>query len=67
MERRGSRKVQRALMSDVRRHDEEQCTTVRNPRAGYVGMVVVVNAGLFIGSLVFLATGQSFEQFRGIE
>jgi hypothetical protein len=26
-----------------------------------------VNAGLFVGSLVFLASGQSFEQFRGIE
>ena len=32
-----------------------------------VGMAVVVNVGLFIGSLVFLASGQSFEQFSGIE
>jgi len=31
------------------------------------GMAVVVNAGLFIGSLIFLASGQSFEQFKGIE
>lgn len=30
-------------------------------------MAVVVNIGLFIGSLIFLASGQSFEQFRGIE
>jgi hypothetical protein len=30
-------------------------------------MAVVVNVGLFIGSLMFLASGQSFEQFRGIE
>jgi len=32
-----------------------------------VSTAVVVNVGLFIGSLVFLASGQSFEQFRGIE
>jgi hypothetical protein len=32
-----------------------------------VSMAVVVNLGLFIGSLIFLASGQSFEQFRGIE
>ncbi len=31
-----------------------------------VGIAVAVNAGLFVGSLIFLATGQSFEQFRGI-
>lgn len=31
-----------------------------------VGMTVVVNVGLFIGSLIFLASGQSFEQFRGL-
>ena len=30
-------------------------------------MAVVVNVGLFVGSLRFLASGQSFEQFRGIE
>jgi len=33
----------------------------------FVSMAVVVNVGLFIGSLIFLANGQSFEQFRGIE
>lgn len=32
-----------------------------------VSMVVVLNVGLFIGSLIFLASGQSFEQFKGIE
>ena len=32
-----------------------------------VGLAVVVNIGLFIGSLIFLASGQSFEQFKGIE
>lgn len=32
-----------------------------------VGMAIVVNVGLFIGSLIFLASGQSFEQFGGIE
>jgi hypothetical protein len=32
-----------------------------------VGMAVVVNLGLFIGSLIFLASGQSFEQFGGID
>lgn len=32
-----------------------------------VGMAIVVNLGLFIGSLIFLASGQSFEQFKGIE
>lgn len=32
-----------------------------------VSVAVVVNAGLFIGSLIFLASGQSFEQFRGME
>jgi hypothetical protein len=32
-----------------------------------VSMAVVVNVGLFIGSLIFLASGQSFEQFSGIE
>jgi hypothetical protein len=33
----------------------------------FVSLAVVVNVGLFIGSLIFLASGQSFEQFRGIE
>ncbi len=32
-----------------------------------VSMAIVVNVGLFIGSLIFLASGQSFEQFRGTE
>jgi hypothetical protein len=32
-----------------------------------VSLAVVVNVGLFIGSLIFLASGQSFEQFSGIE
>lgn len=32
-----------------------------------VAMAVVVNVGLFIGSLIFMASGQSFEQFRGIQ
>ena len=32
-----------------------------------VSMAVVINVGLFIGSLIFLGSGQSFEQFRGIE
>ena len=29
-----------------------------------VALAVVVNVGLFIGSLIFLASGQSFERFR---
>jgi len=32
-----------------------------------VSVAVVVNVGLFIGSLIFLASGQSFEQFSGME
>jgi hypothetical protein len=32
-----------------------------------VGLSVAVNVSLFIGSLVFLASGQSFEQFSGME
>ena len=32
-----------------------------------VVMAVAVNGGLFIGSLVFLASGQSFEQFTAID
>ncbi len=34
---------------------------------GIAGLAVVFNVGLFIGSLIFLASGQSFEQFRGME
>jgi hypothetical protein len=30
------------------------------------GLTAVVAGGLFVGSLVFLASGQTFEQFRGI-
>ena len=30
-----------------------------------LAMAIVVNLGLFIGSWVFLASGQTFEQFRG--
>jgi hypothetical protein len=32
-----------------------------------VGIAVVVNVGLFIGSVIFRASGQTFEQFRGIQ
>ena len=31
-----------------------------------VGLAVVVNVGLFIGSVIFLASGQSFETFSGM-
>jgi hypothetical protein len=32
-----------------------------------VGLAVAVNVGLFVGSLVFMASGQSFEQFSGMQ
>jgi hypothetical protein len=32
-----------------------------------VGLAVALNVGLFIGSLIFMASGQSFEQFSGME
>lgn len=32
-----------------------------------VGLFAAINLLLFVGSIVFLASGQSFEQFRGIE
>jgi hypothetical protein len=32
-----------------------------------VGVAIVLNLGLFAGALVFWASGQSFEQFRGID
>ena len=32
-----------------------------------VGLAVALNVGLFVGSLVFLASGQTFEQFSGRE
>jgi len=40
-----------------------------HPMFGWVivSIAVIVNVGLFIGSLIFLASGQSFEQFRGID
>ena len=31
-----------------------------------VSLAVVLNVGLFIGSLIFFASGQSFEEFRGL-
>jgi hypothetical protein len=30
-----------------------------------VGLAIVINGGLFIGSLIFLASGRSFEEFGG--
>ncbi len=33
---------------------------------GIVVAAVAVNVGLFVGSVIFLASGQSFEQFRGL-
>lgn len=32
-----------------------------------VGLAIVVNMILFIGSIIFFASGQSFEQFQGME
>jgi hypothetical protein len=32
-----------------------------------VSLAILVNAGLFLGSLVFMASGQTFEQFSGIQ
>ncbi len=32
-----------------------------------VSLALIVNLGLFIGALIFMASGQSFEQFSGIE
>jgi hypothetical protein len=39
------------------------------PAVGWaiVSLSLVATVGLFIGSLVFLASGQTFEQFRGLE
>ena len=39
------------------------------PAVGWaiVSLAVVVCVGLFVGSVIFFASGQSFEQFRGIE
>ena len=39
------------------------------PAVGWsvAALAALVNVGLFAGSLVFLASGQSFEQFRGME
>lgn len=38
-----------------------------SPAVGWaiVGLALVANVGLFIGSLIFLASGQSFEEFSG--
>jgi hypothetical protein len=32
-----------------------------------VGLAVLANGALFVGSLIFWASGQSFEQFQGIQ
>jgi hypothetical protein len=32
-----------------------------------VGVALLLAGGLFVGSLIFLASGQTFEQFRGME
>ncbi len=32
-----------------------------------LSLAVMVNTGLFVGSIIFFASGQSFEQFKGIE
>lgn len=39
------------------------------PAVGWaiVGLSLVATLGLFVGALVFMASGQSFEQFRGLE
>jgi hypothetical protein len=39
------------------------------PAVGWAlaGMVIVLTGGLFIGSLIFLASGLTFEQFRGMQ
>jgi hypothetical protein len=39
------------------------------PAVGWaiVSLTLVATLGLFIGSLVFMASGQSFEQFRGLD
>lgn len=31
-----------------------------------VGLAAVVNVGLFVGSVIFFLSGQSFEQFQGM-
>lgn len=41
--------------------------TRRTVGLAILGVALVLNVGLFIGSLIFLASGQSFEQFSGIE
>jgi hypothetical protein len=39
------------------------------PAVGWaiVGVAIVVTLGLFVGSLIFMASGQSFEQFAGTD
>jgi hypothetical protein len=39
----------------------------RGVRWAIVSLAVALNVGLFVASLVFFASGQTFEQFRGIE
>jgi hypothetical protein len=36
-------------------------------RWAIVGVAVAVNVGLFVGSLIFVASGRTFEQFSGID
>jgi hypothetical protein len=41
----------------------------RRPAVGWaiVSLSLVASVGLFVGSLVFMASGQTFEQFRGLD
>ena len=38
------------------------------PRIGWaiVSVAILINVGLFVGSLVFFMSGQSFEEFSGM-
>ncbi len=40
-------------------------SSARRLRWAIVGLAVAIGVGLFVASLVFLASGQSFEQFQG--
>ena len=44
-----------------------QLQSNRGTGRAIVALAVLVNLGLFVGSLLFLASGQTFEQFTGIE
>ena len=44
-----------------------QLQSNRGAGRAIVALAVLVNLGLFVGSLLFLASGQTFEQFTGIE